>query len=70
MIPLSNRTIRPVLALVFAFLGACAAAAPVLAQVRKVAQTNGVDNAKMGRTAPALNTSMRISRKATWQRPR
>src|SRR5258707_12157024 len=44
----SYRTIRPLLALVFAFLTACAAAAPAFAQEKKVAQTNGVDNSKMG----------------------
>jgi hypothetical protein len=44
----SLRTIRPLLALVFAFLTACAAAAPALAQEKKVAQQNGVDNTKMG----------------------
>jgi hypothetical protein len=44
----SYRTIRPLLALAFAFLAACAAAAPALAQEKKVAQQNGVDNTKMG----------------------
>jgi hypothetical protein len=44
----SQRTIRAFLALVFAFLTACAAAAPALAQEKKVAQKNGVDISKMG----------------------
>ncbi|HWW19030.1 MAG TPA: hypothetical protein VNY81_10430 [Candidatus Saccharimonadales bacterium] len=43
-----QRTIRPLLALVFAFLIACAAAAPASAQEKKVAQKNGVDISKMG----------------------
>jgi hypothetical protein len=43
-----NRTIRPLLALVLAFLTACAAAAPALSQDKKVAQKNGVDISKMG----------------------
>jgi hypothetical protein len=43
-----NRTIRPLLALVLAFLAADAASAPVLAQEKKVAQKNGVDISKMG----------------------
>jgi hypothetical protein len=41
----SFRAIRPLLALLFAFL---AAGAPALAQEKKVAQQNGVDNSKMG----------------------
>jgi hypothetical protein len=41
----SYRTIRPLLALLLAFLTACA---PTLAQEKKVAQQNGVDNSKMG----------------------
>jgi hypothetical protein len=40
----SYRTIRPLLALLLAF----AASAPALAQEKKVAQQNGVDNSKMG----------------------
>ena len=44
----SHGMIRPLLALVFAFLTACAAAAPALAQEKKGAQQNGVDNTKMG----------------------
>jgi hypothetical protein len=44
----SHATIRPLLTLVFVFLAACAAAAPALAQEKKVAQQNGVDNSKMG----------------------
>jgi hypothetical protein len=43
-----QRTIRPLLALVFAFLIACAATAPASAQEKKVAQKNGVDISKMG----------------------
>jgi hypothetical protein len=43
-----QRTIRPLLALLFAFLAACAAAAPASAQEKKVAQKNGVDISKMG----------------------
>ena len=43
-----QRTIRPLLALVFALLIACAAAAPASAQEKKVAQKNGVDISKMG----------------------
>jgi hypothetical protein len=43
-----QRTIRPLLALGFAFLIACAAAAPAMAQDKKVAQKNGVDISKMG----------------------
>jgi hypothetical protein len=43
-----QRTIRPLLALLFAFLTACAAAAPASAQEKKVAQKNGVDISKMG----------------------
>ena len=42
------RTIRPLLALVLAFLTACAAAVPSLAQEKKAAQRNGVDISKMG----------------------
>jgi hypothetical protein len=44
----SYRTIRHLLALLLAFLTACAASAPALAQEKKVAQQNGVDNSKMG----------------------
>src|SRR5204862_8039707 len=44
----SYRTLPPILALVLAFLAACAAAVPAWAQEKKVAQTNGVDNSKMG----------------------
>ena len=44
----SQRTIRPLLALVFAFLVACVAAAPAAAQEKKAAQKNGVDISKMG----------------------
>ena len=43
-----QRTIRPLLALLFAFLTACATAAPASAQEKKVAQKNGVDISKMG----------------------
>jgi hypothetical protein len=43
-----HKTLRALLALVFAFLTACAAAAPALAQEKKVAQKNGVDVTKMG----------------------
>src|SRR5213080_2846394 len=42
------RTIRPLLALLLAFLTACAANAPAWGQEKKVAQQNGVDNSKMG----------------------
>src|SRR6266404_1928741 len=42
-----QRTIRPLLALVLAFLIACAAV-PASAQEKKVAQKNGVDISKMG----------------------
>jgi hypothetical protein len=59
------RTIRPFLALLLAFLTACAANAPPLGQEKKVAEQNGGDNSKMGATAPWRNTSMRISRKAS-----
>ena len=48
MISPSYRTLPPILALVLAFLAACAAAVPAWAQEKKVAQTNGVDNSKMG----------------------
>ncbi len=44
----SPKRIRPLLALVFLFFVACAAARPALAQEKKVAQKNGVDNSKMG----------------------
>jgi hypothetical protein len=44
----SQRTIRALLAVAFAFLAACAAASPSLAQDKKVAQKNGVDVTKMG----------------------
>jgi|SRR5260370_24176237 hypothetical protein len=44
----SHRTAKPLLALLFAFMLAFAAAGPALAQEKKVAQTNGVDNSKMG----------------------
>jgi hypothetical protein len=44
----SHGTIRALLTMVFAFLMACAAVAPALAQEKKVAQQNGVDNTKMG----------------------
>ncbi len=44
----SYGTFRPLLALVFALLMASASAAPALAQEKKVAQQNGVDNSKMG----------------------
>lgn len=43
-----QKTIRPLLALVFAFLVTCAVAAPASAQEKKVAQKNGVDISKMG----------------------
>jgi hypothetical protein len=42
------RTIRTLLALVFAFLSAGATAAPDLAQAKMVAQENRVDNSQMG----------------------
>jgi len=45
---LFQRTIRPLLALGFVFLIACAASAPASAQEKKVAQKNGVDISKMG----------------------
>jgi hypothetical protein len=48
MISPSFKTTRPLLALVFAFLVACAAAAPALTQEKKIAQKNGVDISKMG----------------------
>jgi len=48
MISPSYRTIRPLLALVLAFLAGGRAATPAVAQEKKVAQTNGVDNSKMG----------------------
>ena len=44
----SRKTIRPLFILFFAFLAAFAAVAPILAQEKKVAQQNGVDNSKMG----------------------
>jgi hypothetical protein len=44
----SQRTTRPLLALVLAFLVACVAAAPAPAQEKKTAQKNGVDISKMG----------------------
>jgi hypothetical protein len=44
----SGGKIRPLLALFLALLTACAAAAPALAQEKKVAQKNGVDISKMG----------------------
>jgi hypothetical protein len=44
----SHKTMRSLLALVLALLAACQAAAPALAQDKKVAQKNGVDNSKMG----------------------
>jgi hypothetical protein len=44
----SQRTIRALLAMAFAFLAAWAAASPSLAQDKKVAQKNGVDISKMG----------------------
>jgi hypothetical protein len=40
----SYKTGRHLLALLLAFLTACAASAPALAQEKKVAQQNGVDN--------------------------
>jgi hypothetical protein len=43
-----QKTYRPLLALVFALLIACAAAVPASAQEKKVAQKNGVDISKMG----------------------
>jgi hypothetical protein len=45
---LSYRSFRPPLVLAFAFLAALAAVSPASAQEKKVAQTNGVDNSKMG----------------------
>ena len=44
----SRRTIRPLLALLLAFLTVSAASAPAGAQEKKIAQKNGVDNTKMG----------------------
>jgi hypothetical protein len=44
----SYRKIRPLLALVFVFLTACATAVPGSAQEKKAAQKNGVDISKMG----------------------
>src|SRR5229473_3325983 len=66
----SHGTIRPLLTLVFVFLAACTAAAPALAQEKKVAQQNGVDNSKMGAYRALAQHIYGISRKATWQRPR
>ncbi|HKV61245.1 MAG TPA: hypothetical protein VJO16_04985 [Candidatus Acidoferrum sp.] len=43
-----QRTIRPLLALVLAFVAAFAAAPPASAQEKKAAQKNGVDISKMG----------------------
>ena len=43
-----QRTMRPLLAMGFAFLIAGAAAGPASAQEKKVAQKNGVDISKMG----------------------
>src|SRR6266478_10163894 len=54
----SYKTIRHLLALLLAFL---TASAPALAQEKKVAQQNGVDNSKWEGTAPWRNTSMRTS---------
>lgn len=48
MISPSYRTLRPLLALVLAFLAGGTAAVPAWAQEKKVTQTNGVDNSKMG----------------------
>src|SRR5256886_13599745 len=48
MISPSYRTLPSFLALVLAFLAAGAAAVPAGAQEKKLAQTNGVDNSKMG----------------------
>jgi hypothetical protein len=44
----SRKTIRPLFVLFFAFLAALAAVAPALAQDKKMAQQNGVENSKMG----------------------
>jgi len=44
----SNKKFRPLLILILAFLAACSAVAPGLAQEKKVAQKNGVDMSKMG----------------------
>ena len=44
----SVRSFRPLLVLVFAVLAALAAVSPASAQEKKIAQTNGVDNSKMG----------------------
>lgn len=45
---LSARSFRPLLVLAFAVLAALSAFSPASAQEKKVAQTNGVDNSKMG----------------------
>jgi len=44
----SHRAAKPFFALLFVFMLAFAAAGPALAQEKKVGQTNGVDNSKMG----------------------
>src|SRR5882724_3902971 len=62
-----QRTILPLLALVFALLIACAAAAPASAQEKKVAQKNGVDISKMGPTAHLHNTCTPTFRRVTWR---
>lgn len=45
---LSGRSFRALLVLALAVLAALAAVSPASAQEKKVAQTNGVDNSKMG----------------------
>ncbi len=44
----SHRTAKPFFALLFAFMLALTGAGPASAQEKKVGQTNGVDNSKMG----------------------
>src|SRR5258708_39942903 len=60
-----QRTIRPLLALVFALLIACAAAAPASAQEKKSRKRMAWISQKWAPTAHLLSTSMEISKKAT-----
>jgi len=62
----SYRTIRHLLALLLAFLTACA---PALAQEKKVHNRMGW-NSKMGAYRALAQHIYATSRKATWQRPR